>query len=128
MAGCIRAVYKRDRKGNLLDADDKIVPHEDPDRFGKAVHLKDIHLEKGMQCIDCHFGQDNHGNGKLYGETRNAVEIDCVDCHGCIDKRATLDHQRPGVAARAAPRWRRCARRGGSAASRGRGSPLSSAR
>ena len=85
-----RAVYKRDRRGNLLDKDDKVVPHEDPERFGKAVHLKDIHLEKGMQCSDCHFGQDNHGNGKLYGETRNAVEIDCVDCHGSVDKRATL--------------------------------------
>ena len=77
-----RAVFKHDRNGNLLDKDDKIVPHDDPEQFGKAVHLKDIHLEKGMQCIDCHFEQDNHGNGKLYGETRNAVEIDCVDCHG----------------------------------------------
>ena len=85
-----RAVYKRDRRGNLLDANDTIVPHEDPERFGKAVHMKDIHLQKGMQCNDCHFGQDNHGNGKLYGETRNAVEIDCVDCHGSIDRRATL--------------------------------------
>jgi len=85
-----RAVYKRDRKGNLLDENDRVVPHEDPERFKKAVHLKDIHLEKGMQCNDCHFASDNHGNGKLYGETRNAVEIDCVDCHGTIDRRATL--------------------------------------
>jgi hypothetical protein len=85
-----RAVYKRDRRGNLLDKDDKVVPHDDPEKFGKAVHLKDIHLEKGMQCVDCHFGQDNHGSGKLYGETRNAVEIDCVDCHGSVSKRATL--------------------------------------
>ena len=85
-----RAVYKRDRRGNLLDADGAVVPHDDPERFGKAVHLKDIHLEKGMQCSDCHFGQDNHGNGRLYGETRNAVEIDCVDCHGTVDRRATL--------------------------------------
>ena len=54
------------------------------------MHLKDIHLEKGMHCIDCHFEQDSHGNGKLYGETRNAVEIDCVDCHGTIQQRATL--------------------------------------
>jgi hypothetical protein len=85
-----RAVYKRDKRGNLLDADGKVVPHDDPERFGKAVHLKDIHLEKGMQCIDCHFNQDNHGNGRLYGETRSAVEIDCVDCHGSIEQRATL--------------------------------------
>jgi len=43
-----------------------------------------------MQCIDCHFRQDSHGNGKLYGETRNAVEIDCIDCHGTVRARATL--------------------------------------
>ncbi len=85
-----RAVYKRDRKGNLLDSQDKIVPHDDKDKFSKAVHLQDIHLEKGMHCADCHFEQDNHGNGKIYGETRNAVEIDCVDCHGTVDKKATL--------------------------------------
>ena len=85
-----RSVFKHDRKGTLLDADDKPVSFDDPDKFGKAVHLKDIHLEKGMQCIDCHFEQDSHGNGKLYGETRNAVEIDCVDCHGSIQQRATL--------------------------------------
>ena len=85
-----RAVFKRDREGNLLDRLGNLVPHDDPEKFGKAVHLKDIHLEKGMQCVDCHFGQDNHGNGKLYGETRNAVEIDCVDCHGSVNGRATL--------------------------------------
>ena len=50
-----RAVFKHDRKGNLLDADDKQVSFDDPDKFKKAVHLKDIHLEKGMHCIDCHF-------------------------------------------------------------------------
>ena len=92
-----RAVFKHDRKGNLLDAEDKQVSFDDPDKFKKAVHLKDIHLEKGMHCIDCHFEQDNHGNGKLYGETRNAIEVDCVDCHGTIQKRATL--RTSGIAA-----------------------------
>ena len=85
-----RAVYKRDRKGNLLDGEDRIVADTDQDKFQKAVHLQDIHLEKGMHCTDCHFEQDTHGNGKLYGETRNAVEIDCVDCHGTIAKKSTL--------------------------------------
>jgi hypothetical protein len=85
-----RAVYKKDRHGDLLDANNNIIPFDDPDKFGKAVHLKDIHLEKGMHCVDCHFAQDAHGNGKLYGETRNAIEVDCVDCHGQIDARATL--------------------------------------
>lgn len=85
-----RAVYKHDRKGNWLDAAGRQIAFDDPQRFAKAVHLDDIHLEKGMQCGDCHFAQDSHGNGKVYGEPRAAVEIDCVDCHGTIRQRATL--------------------------------------
>ena len=85
-----RGVYAHDRKGNWLDQDGKQIAFEDPDRFGKAVHLADIHLENGMQCNDCHFAQDNHGNGKIYAEPRAAVEIDCTDCHGTSSARASL--------------------------------------
>jgi hypothetical protein len=85
-----RAVFKKDKKGNLLDLQDKIVPHDDPQKFGKAIHLKDIHLERGMQCADCHFEMDVHGNGKLYGEPRAATTIECIDCHGTVDARPTL--------------------------------------
>jgi hypothetical protein len=96
-----RAVYKKDRKGNLLDSDGNIVKDVTTEKLAKAVtgspdqqaagnlvQLKDIHLEKGMNCVDCHFKQDSHGNGKLYGEVRNAIEISCEDCHGTITKRA----------------------------------------
>ncbi len=85
-----RAVFKRDRKGNLLDSEGRIVSFDDPGKFEKAVHLKDIHLEKGMHCVDCHFEQDVHGSGKLYNEPRAAIEIDCIDCHGSIYERASL--------------------------------------
>jgi hypothetical protein len=85
-----RSVFQHDRKGNWLDKDGKQIAFDDPDRFAKAVHLADIHLEKGMQCNDCHFEQDSHGNGKIYGEPRAAVEIDCIDCHGTILRKATL--------------------------------------
>ncbi|MGE0453475.1 MAG: multiheme c-type cytochrome [Vicinamibacteria bacterium] len=77
-----RGVYRKDRKGTLLDGAGKPIADDDPAKFRKAVHLQDIHLEKGMHCVDCHFEQDNHGNGKLYNEPRSAVEIDCADCHG----------------------------------------------
>ena len=92
-----RAVLKRDREGNLLDAQGKIVSPDDPEKFrkageplfveagvnpGKTVHMMDIHAEKGMQCADCHFSQDSHGTGLIYGEVANAVEIGCKDCHG----------------------------------------------
>ncbi|HET7339826.1 MAG TPA: hypothetical protein VFL90_00065 [Methylomirabilota bacterium] len=94
-----RNVYKTDRHGHLLDGDGKQVAFDDPDRFKKAVHMKDIHLEKGMHCSDCHFSQDAHGNGKLYGETRAAVEISCVDCHGSIRAKATLKTSGPAAPA-----------------------------
>ena len=85
-----RAVFKKDRAGNLLDLDDHKIPHDDDHKFSKAVHLKDVHLARGMQCVDCHFETDVHGNGKLYGEPRAATTIECIDCHGTIDDRPTL--------------------------------------
>jgi hypothetical protein len=94
-----RAVYARDRQGRLLDANGGVVPSDDPLKFSKAVHLEDIHLEKGMQCVDCHFEQDAHGNGSLYGESRAAVELDCVDCHGTISGRASLVTSGPAAPA-----------------------------
>jgi hypothetical protein len=107
-----RGVFKRDREGNLLDADGKIVWPDDPEKWrkagegkfvppgvnpGKAVHLMDIHAEKGMQCADCHFAQDSHGNGLIYGEVANAVEIGCKDCHGTVDAYPTLRTSGPAA-------------------------------
>ena len=95
-----RAILKRDRDGNLLDEDGDIVENDDPEKFrkegeekfvepgvnpGKSVHMMSIHAEVGMQCADCHFSQDSHGNGLIYGEVANAVEINCKDCHGTAD-------------------------------------------
>ncbi|MDF0543136.1 multiheme c-type cytochrome [Sphingobium sp. H39-3-25] len=100
-----RAIFKRDREGHLLDADGKVVANDDPEKFrkagapafvqpgeqkGKAVHMMDIHAEKGLQCADCHFAQDSHGNGYIYGEVANAIEIGCKDCHGTADAWPTL--------------------------------------
>ena len=110
-----RAILKRDRRGNLLDEGGDmstygtdtahIVANDDPAKFrkpgepkfvpagtnpGKTVHMMDIHAEKGMQCADCHFAQDSHGNGLIYGEVANAIEIGCKDCHGTADAYPTL--------------------------------------
>ncbi|MGZ8311759.1 MAG: hypothetical protein ACXWUR_06800, partial [Allosphingosinicella sp.] len=48
------------------------------------------HNERGLQCADCHFSRDAHGNGFLYGEVANAVEIGCKDCHGTSREFANL--------------------------------------
>ena len=90
-----RAIFKRDRKGTLLDKDGNPVSDTDPDKFNpknpkKALHLTDIHLDVGMHCVDCHFGQDSHGNGHIYGEVAAAIEIECADCHGSADRYPTL--------------------------------------
>ncbi len=117
-----RAIFKRDREGNLLDAGGNmatygtetahIVANDDPEKFrkkgepqfvpvgtnpGKSVHLMDIHAEKGFQCADCHFAQDSHGNGFIHGEVANAVEIGCKDCHGTVDAVPTLRTSGPAA-------------------------------
>ncbi|MCA9413454.1 MAG: hypothetical protein KC944_19730, partial [Candidatus Omnitrophica bacterium] len=113
-----RGAFKKDRKGNLLDKDGNIVPFDDPNKFDgvyklagdgseysvpekleahKAVHLKDIHLEHGMHCVDCHFEQDVHGDGNLYGEYQNAIEIKCQDCHGDVDNYSDLRTSGPAA-------------------------------
>lgn len=93
-----RAVFKRDRKGNLLDKSGDVVDFKDPKKFQKAVHLQDIHVDYGLQCVDCHFSQDAHGDGNIYGEVAQAVEIGCEDCHGTVSKRATLLTSGPAAA------------------------------
>ncbi len=85
-----RAIFKRDRDGNLLDAEGNVVSDDDPERFDKAVHMSSIHVDVGMHCVDCHFSQDNHGNGHIYGEVALAVEIDCKDCHGTTSEYPNL--------------------------------------
>ena len=92
-----RAVFKRDRKGALLDKDGRPVSDDDPQKFRKAVHLTSIHLDVGFHCVDCHFSQDMHGNGHLYGEVAAAVEIDCRDCHGTATSYPTLRTSGPAA-------------------------------
>lgn len=85
-----RAVFKKDKKGNLLDLDDNKIAPRDPQKWQKAVHLNDVHIKAGMQCGDCHFLGDVHGDGTLYTEPRAATTIQCVDCHGQVNARPTL--------------------------------------
>ncbi len=92
-----QATLKRDRKGNLLDKEGKVVSFDDPKRLEKSVHLKDIHLERGMHCVDCHFKTDSHGNGNMVGEYGNAIEIGCEDCHGTAKSKSTLKTSGPAA-------------------------------
>src|SRR5262249_4843634 len=131
-----RAVFKKDRDGNLIDHAGRPVGPSTPtklaaavewpnrarefhrtERFddpqtgpcaarkaedelhrtrdGTPVHLLDIHMEKGMHCVDCHFSQDVHGSNRLHMEVRAAAEIQCIDCHGTATRYATLKTSGP---------------------------------
>jgi len=94
-----RAIFKRDRAGNLLDAEGRVVSDDDPDKFRKAVHMSSVHVDVGMHCVDCHFSQDGHGTGHIHGEVAAAVEIDCKDCHGTATQYPNLYTSGPAALA-----------------------------
>ncbi|HSR96426.1 MAG TPA: hypothetical protein VLM79_05105, partial [Kofleriaceae bacterium] len=47
-----------------------------------STRQMDVHFERGMHCIDCHFLQDVHGDGHVYSTNWDAIEVECEDCHG----------------------------------------------
>ncbi|MEC8650965.1 MAG: hypothetical protein VXY92_00260 [Planctomycetota bacterium] len=110
-----------DKDGNRVDYDDPkkfegVIPKlgskptaldiynpEQPDagcfrpQPGKPVHLKDVHAEVGMHCVDCHFAQDVHGDTHLYSEYQAAIQITCQDCHGTATERASFRFSGPAA-------------------------------
>ncbi len=94
-----RQRWRRDGEELFVDVNrsDATKDPEDPVNPGLAVHMMSIHAEAGMQCVDCHFEQDTHGNGLIYGEVANAIEIGCKDCHGTADAYPTLRTSGPAA-------------------------------
>ena len=56
--------------------------------FGKI--RQDVHLEAGLECIDCHTQFDIMGDGNIYSKQHQAVEIRCETCHGDADSRPLI--------------------------------------
>ena len=88
----------------VVGKDGKPIADEDPEKFvrkdgtkGRAVQLSSIHLDIGFHCVDCHWAQDMHGNGRLQMEVRAACEIQCIDCHGTSAMGATLRTSGPAA-------------------------------
>jgi hypothetical protein len=42
----------------------------------------DAHFRAGMDCVDCHTSRDIMGDGYIYENMYEQVEIRCRDCHG----------------------------------------------
>jgi hypothetical protein len=48
----------------------------------------DVHQQRGMGCVDCHLGQDVHGDGQLHPAMGAETGVECEDCHGSFTERA----------------------------------------
>lgn len=51
--------------------------------IGKQMGNLDVHAAKGMVCVDCHNGDDVHGDGNVYPSMRapGAIKASCENCH-----------------------------------------------
>jgi hypothetical protein len=61
-------------------------------QIGTQKNTLDVHVANGMACVDCHSGQDLHGDGTFYRTMRDkgAVKASCNNCHSL--KKETRAH------------------------------------
>ncbi len=57
---------------------------------GRGLIKTDVHLARGMECIDCHTQFDIMGDGNIYSRQYQAVEIRCETCHGDSESLPTV--------------------------------------
>ena len=48
----------------------------------------DVHVRRGMTCLDCHTAREIHGDGKLYDSAwqEGAMQTRCENCHKDVSK------------------------------------------
>jgi hypothetical protein len=51
----------------------------------------DVHVSKGMRCVDCHSAREVHGDGTIWYSARQpgAIDTTCERCHAAISKTAS---------------------------------------
>ncbi|MFQ5645576.1 MAG: hypothetical protein ACE5GM_01480 [bacterium] len=82
--GLMEYDYVKDKKAPPYD---KKGDPQEPLYTKEYMNIRpDVHLEAGMNCVDCHTSIDVHGDGNIYPVTFYQVEILCYDCHGTPDK------------------------------------------
>ncbi|NIP99986.1 MAG: hypothetical protein GWM98_05965, partial [Nitrospinaceae bacterium] len=57
---------------------------------GNGRVRRDVHMDRGFECIDCHSQSDIMGDGNLYSKAYEAVEIRCETCHGTAESYPTV--------------------------------------
>lgn len=74
----------------MYDGNNSLVPidgiYPGPELIAGVRNIKhtapDIHREFGMECIDCHTSREIMGDGYIYENMYNQIEISCENCHG----------------------------------------------
>ena len=54
----------------------------------------DLHVERGMACVDCHTRDEMHGDGRIYADRFFESEIECQSCHGTPVALSTMTTRR----------------------------------
>ncbi len=60
----------------------------------------DVHQKVGMACVDCHLHTELMGDGQSYRRQADAVEIQCISCHGPQASESTWDKNQDPVIGR----------------------------
>jgi hypothetical protein len=74
----------------------------DSERSEFWQHGKDIHLQRGMNCVDCHRNGLEHNiirgykNESAENKSPELVGFTCVGCHSSTDNGVTISHNNKG--------------------------------
>lgn len=55
-------------------------------RIDHKAEQEDVHLKKGMECMDCHSAREMHGDGREYVSLKQegAMDTECENCHPSV--------------------------------------------
>ena len=81
-------VYKKDRKGNLLDKGDRPVPRTTLTSLRRQFICRTYISKKECTAPTAISNRTATARAYLYNEPRAAVEVGCIDCHGTIKEKA----------------------------------------
>ena len=96
-----RAVFKRDREGNLLDADGNIVANDDPREIPRRRSHRRTSIALSMsghavRRLPLRAGQPWQ-RPYLWRGGQRAIEIGCKDCHGTVSAYPILTTSGPAA-------------------------------
>ncbi len=57
-------------------------------KIDKEANTTDVHVAKGMTCMDCHTSREIHGDGTVYKSMKEpgAMDVKCERCHDSLPK------------------------------------------